>query len=442
MHCRAKMGELNIIRNGSSITLTKLNGCSLTKNSYLVWTVLPLIKIPNSCYLFMENFCARVDNLGIVRSPAITDVLANLNNLSTSKFAKFNRFEKCSSDSLTCSSLLPTIVISMLDYIQMKLKESNKTFEDACKSLQPFLSDLKFLPVKLPIRNVEEYALVKPTQVLCMEQSEVSPYYPFLHPLIEEANGIIMFLSKFGVKRSFGFNHVQLGLKLVKNLCQDNEVDLNNKRIIIKIMQELIKMLQCTENKSDIVHCLKPLYLLNQENILTECSRLIVNDITSSYHFPLPTGYAYLNLLKDTELSDIKELPRLLPDELGLKSLRSIISYELINSTPAEIVHSNVSVIKDIILSREFKDAIECFSKCCNGGVIQEQVSKILTKFQSTLTIQCLNSVQVKPIVRIDDNIFSLDVVMEYSFFFHKLFNQQWIISLKIHMIITLVLYM
>ena len=429
-----KMGELKVNCSGSSVTLTKLCGSSLITNNYLVWTTLPLIKIPNDCYIFMEKFRTRIDHLGIMLSPSLKDVLANLTNLSTSKFAKFNRFEKCTTDSSTCSSsLLPTIVINMLDYIKMKLTESSigMTFEGACKNLEPVLSDLNFLPVKLPIRNTEEYALVKPIQVLCMEQSEVLPYYPFLHPLIEEATGNITFLSKFGVKRSFSFIHVQTVLKSIKNLCQDNEVDLNSKRIISKITQELIKLLQRTAKKSDIVQSLKPLYLLSQTNVLTECSRLIVCDITSSCYFPLPAGYSYLNLLKDSEQPDIKELPYLLPDELGLKSLRSIISYELINSTPAENVFPNISKIKDIILSSEFKKAIEYFSRCCNNGVISERVSSILTKFQSTLTIQCLNSVQVKPNIKIDDDFFPLDVVMEHCFFFHKSLNQRWVLSLK-----------
>ena len=65
-----------------------------------------------------------------------------------------------------------------------------------------------------------------------MEQHEVEPFYPFLHPLIDETNGYYKFLSNFGVKRSITFCHVQLVLQSAKELCQDNEVDENFKRVI------------------------------------------------------------------------------------------------------------------------------------------------------------------------------------------------------------------
>ena len=98
---------------------------------------------------------------------------------------------------------------------------------------------------------------MKPIQVLCMEPSELVPYYPFLHPLIDEASGFYKFLSKFGVKRSISFSHVQLVLQSAKDLCQDGEVDLNIKRIVLKIMQELIRLLKQTDNKGAVACDLK-----------------------------------------------------------------------------------------------------------------------------------------------------------------------------------------
>ena len=286
---RQKMGELKI---NSSLTLTKTYGSSLVTNAYLVWTILPLIKIPNDQWASSEAFSERLQHLGVVQVPAVRDVLSNLCNLSTSVFANFDRFEKCSLEpSYAKSTLLPAIFVAMIKHLKEEFD-----YEEVCNELEPQLSNLKFLPVKLPIQSAEEYALVKPTQVLCMEPSDVNPYYPFLHPLIDDASGYYKFLSNFGVKRSINFCHVQLVLQLAKDLCQDNEVNRNIKQVIHKITQELIKLLQQTENKSDAVRYLEPLYLLSQQNILMECSKLVVHDIPNSHKFPLPAGYAYLKV--------------------------------------------------------------------------------------------------------------------------------------------------
>ena len=417
---KQKMGE---IMPNLSISLTKPRGSSQVENAHLVWTILPLIEIAHNGDASHERFHERCKYLGVVQSPNMEDVISNLRNLSTSIFAEFGRFERSSVAS--GSSLLPTIVVKMMEHLQ----SACALHDNVCNHLNQVLSNLNFFPVKLPMKSTEEYALVKPIQVICMEPSQVTPYYPFLHPLIDEANSVIKLLSKIGVKRSFHLHHIQFVLQSIKDLCKDNEVDLNNKRIVLKAVRELIRLLQQMENKSDAICQLRPLYLLSQENELTECSKLIVHDI--SHHFPPPTGYAYLNLFKDAEQQSIKELPSLLPKELGLKNLRSITTYELINSKLADNVYSNVSVIKEIIMSDEFKHAIEVFSSCCNQGKISPCVTNILTKFQSNLTVQVLINVQAKPKILISDEIFAIDDPKEHSFFLQKSINQKWILSLK-----------
>ena len=417
-----KMGEINV---NLSVTLTKPYGSSQVTNANLVWTILPLIKLPHN-QTSHKRLHERLKYLGIVLSPSVEDVISNLRNLSTSIFANYDRFEKSSVASN--SSLLPTIVVKMMEHLQAKLQKDD-VFEDVCRQLEPLLSNLNFFPVKLPIQNTEEYALVKPIQVICMEPSEVTPYYPFLHPLIDEANSVIKLLSKIGVKRSFHLCHIQFVLQCIKDICKDNEVVFNNKSIALKAIRELIRLLQQFKNKSDTLSQLKPLYLLSQENVLTECSKLIVHDI--SHRFPPPVGYAYLNLFKDAEQQSIEELPNLLPKELGLKHLRSIVTYELIDSKPAKDVYSNVSVIKEIVLSAEFKNAIEIFSSCCSQGIVPARVTDILTEFQNNLTVQVLINVQAKPTIKIDDEIFPIDDIKEHSFFLRKSVDQQWILSLK-----------
>ena len=115
-----KMGEINV---SSSITLTKPCGSSQVSNAYLVWTILPLIKLPliklPRNETSHECLHERLKYQGIVLSPSVKDVISNLRNLSTSIFANYDRFEKSSVASN--SSLLPTIEVKMMEYLQMEL---------------------------------------------------------------------------------------------------------------------------------------------------------------------------------------------------------------------------------------------------------------------------------------------------------------------------------
>ena len=75
-----KMGEINV---SSSVTLTKPYGSSQVTNANLVWTILPLIKLPHN-QTPHKRLHERLKYLGIVLSPSVEHVISNLRNLSTS----------------------------------------------------------------------------------------------------------------------------------------------------------------------------------------------------------------------------------------------------------------------------------------------------------------------------------------------------------------------
>ena len=434
-----KMGEHIVKCSDSTVYLTRLSGSSTVDNKHLLWTIRPLIVLP------CDPDHQRMEHFGIVWSPSVNDVVVNLTSLSCTAFASYSRFERHDAGYLADkSSLLPIVVVSMLKYIQKKLNEprsyTEDSFEYICKKHN--LSNTKFLPVKLQT-NSKEYALVKPTQVLYtapqfMEplSSQTSPitlFYPYLHPLIEEAYGVFDVLSHIGVQISITFSHVQLVLQLAKSKCQDNEVDINTKHVILKAVDELIKLLQNNNDKRNITQCLKPLYLLSQGNTLIECSRLIVFDIVGLHQFSLPSSYAYLNPLKDDKKVRSRLLLELLPKDLGLKSLKSMLEYDVIDSTQAEEVFPNVSIIGDILLSKEFRLGIELLGRCCsNDDSVHTSVTNVLKNFQCNITIQHLNTLKVKPKIKIDNKTVPLDnTISHWRFFLQKYADQKWMLSLK-----------
>ena len=413
--------------SNSTFSLAKLSGSSLIENKYLVWTIRPLIKLDYDEY---SPVCMnRLRDLNVILKPSVEDVVSNLKNLSTTELASYSRF---AGEGLTDSDsrLLPEVVVAMLQHIQTELLNNKKmSFKEACDQLQHHnLSNTKILPVKL---HTEHYTLVMPIQVLNIKSPGMDFYYPFLHPLIEKANDVVHFLSNIGVQKTYSFSHIQYILRLARSRFQENEVDSITQSIIIKATQELVKLLQHAQPNDDIVQYLQPLYLLSEGSVLTECSKLVINDISGKHKLLLPSGYAYLHSLGESQLESA--LLYFLPKQLGLISLRSVITYEMIDNEATERnnVFSCISNIEEIIKSSEFLQALLLFSNCCTHGTTPDSVNDILTNFQSNLTVQYLNTVHVKPYLEIGDSVIPVSDTVSYSFFLQKTTDQKWTLCLK-----------
>ena len=439
-----KKGEIAVNDGESTIYLTTLSDSTSVENRYLLWTIAPLINLPS------EANSKRIKDCGIIQSPSVETVIANLNSLSSTTFTDFSRFERQDAAFMIDKSfLLPEVVISMLKYIQTQLNEG-KCHIDDCKRLA--LAQTKFLPVKVSTTtNSNEYVLVKPTQVLHakptnlmdaistqVQSSHVAQFYPFLHPLIEEAHRVIDFLSSIGVQRSINFSHIQLVLQLAKNTHQDNVVDINTKQVIVKAIDELIKLLlnqknEGKNNESDVAQYLKPLYLLSQEDKLVECSKLIVFDVVGLPQLLPPMGYYYLNPLKDDKRIRSNSLSNHLPKELGLKSLKAMLEYDIIDGTQAQEVFPSVATTGDILHSEEFKLGIELLAKCNSiDGTVPVEVTNTLENFQGNITMRYVNNFSVKAQLKMENEIIPLDNVFnDWWFLLKRSTDQKWTLIFK-----------
>ena len=438
-----KMGEqMHLVNDGERIIyLTKLSGSSTVDNKYLLWTVKPLIKLPSG------PASQQLKDCGVVQSPLLEDVILNLKSLSSTSFANESRFEKHDVGSKAAKSdLLPNVVVAMIKYIHKVSTEKQCSSEAVCKKYD--LSNTTFLPVKLLATDPKSYVLVKPVQVLYTkssypmylkppsipDSSKLDQLYPFLHPLIEEAYGVIDFLVYAGVQDSLNFSHIQLILQLAKNKCQDSRVNINIRRVIVKATDELVTLLQSSEKRSVAAQYLKPLYLLSQDDKLVECSKLIVYDIAGNQQLPTPTGYAYLNPLKDGNQIKGKLLSDLLPKELRMKSLKSMLEHDIIDSEVAEEddVSPNVSIIGDILRSEQFKQGIELLARSYSFGIIPSSVTKILKVFQQGLSIKYFNKLRVQPRIRVGNEIISLhNTINDRLYLLQKSTGQKWMLSLQ-----------
>ena len=420
------------------VNLTKLSGSCLAKYKHSTWTCKPLIRLPMHSYSGLSNSTlkARAEALNISLVPTIDDVVQNLTSLANTDFANFSRFHQRSSQQIAKTSCeLPDVVVSMLECINENIEKAKRDDRDAIITELRFkLEDLDFLPVKL---QVDGYALVKPTQVLVMDLSSLLPYYPFLHPLEEKLQPMIQLLSQIGVKMLPDFSHIQLFFKLAKDLCKDKEVDVNIKRGAAKAIEELIMLLRKAKSagKMDDIR-LKPLYLLNEQGVLTDCSKLVIFDMSGT-RLVLPSGFTYLDSSLTTMSTSInwtpEELYCLLPQDVGLKSLKSILDCKMLNSVPVQQPHACVTAIEEILRSSIFKTAIEKYAcYCIRNPHPPNRVTEILTEFQGNLQVEYLVDILIRPQLIIDGEVILLqDTICQEFFLQCSISGDKYVLSLK-----------
>ena len=92
---------------------------------------------------------------------------------------------------------------------------------------------------------------------------------------------------------------------------------------------------------------------------------------------------------------NLEELMNLLPQEVRLNSLRSILQCEMIDSVSVLTAHSCVTTIEQILSSSSFKTAIEKLACCCiHKPNPPDEVTEILANFQNKLQVKYLPEYQ------------------------------------------------
>ena len=423
------LGECTItdIDGSKTVTIAKLSGSALLQLKDSVWTCKPLIRLPVSYRDATNKYANTIKALNITVIPSVDDIIENLQNLADSEFADFSRFhQQISPETAQTSSELPGIILNVIRCLDKNVNRDS--YDSNINTLKLQLENLNFVPVKLQTNG---YVLVKPIQVLLMDPSTLIPYYPFLHPLVNEVQPVFPFLSEIGVKMSLDFSHMKLVFKLAKELCQDGKVNINIKRTVAKATVELTMLLRNAENTEQVQ--LQPLYLLNDQDVLTECSKLVVFDVCGSRPV-LPPEFTYLNTLRSLPVAkhwNYKELFQLLPEEVGLKSLRSIMQHKMINGVQTQTPHSSVQMIEQILCSDIFKIALEMYASYCTQTADPPDVVKgIVNQFQNNLVVEYLDELHVKPQLNVNNEVIPLQGTLSQDFFL-QFCDGRYTLSLK-----------
>ena len=203
-----------VVQQGSkAYRLTSLGEAVSRPAQNLVWTVKPVVELPNMPYYHSHSEAQQFSrNLRICVKPAHQDVLRNVINISKSRFAKFELFdvypESCTQqkgkEHLLCKVLY--------DYFTDLRKTNCSQVELGC------LEGVACIPVSRDgtVAGITSPVLVTPLQVIASNSKDITKLVPFLNPLPNELYSVLNeVLSKIGVKCDIEVNNIQHAFQTV-----------------------------------------------------------------------------------------------------------------------------------------------------------------------------------------------------------------------------------
>ena len=239
-----------------NVGLTKLNEAFTYDSAPLVWTVKPVVSLPNMDYLKQQEYDNFLKKLGVTTSPEVYDVYTNILNFSKTGLANFKLFNKydpkyiCDTedqDTLTITD----VIVKCLQYL----------FRKKANDLLQNLQMIPCIPVHASSSNTEYYikqpVLVKPIQVVRYLSPEDKELFPYLHSLPTCLNIINEELDIIGVCQNISITNIRHLLETMYLQFNDCALDPNSEICVRKVIVKLYDLLKVIH----IPQVIKPLYL-------------------------------------------------------------------------------------------------------------------------------------------------------------------------------------
>ena len=322
-----------------NVGLTKLNEAVVYDSAPLVWTVKPVVSLPNMDYLKQQEYDNFLKNLGVTTNPAVNDVYTNILNVSKTGLANFKLFNKYD-PKYTCDIkdqdklTITDVIVKSLQYL----------FRKKANNLLQNLQMIPCIPVHASSCNTEHYikqpVLVKPIQVVRYLSPEDRHLFPYLHSLPTCLNIINEELDIIGVRQNISIANIQHLLETMYLQFNDKELDSNN---VICVQKAIIKLFELLKQIL-IPQVIKPLYLpallasRNNQYCLKDSTSLVFIDsnrykdqdltfVNTPYHlFQLPSDtktsvISMQSMAKLSTVSNNKDICFQLPKEVRPKGL-------------------------------------------------------------------------------------------------------------------------
>ena len=293
--------------------LVQLNGAASVTLMKCMWTVRPIIHLPEKCYRVYKDqeTTSLLENLNILTATNVSDVIANLQNIcgesSYAKEALFNNYPE---------HLIAPEGTSLLSVLQENLRVLNAKMRSEGFQVH-MVNDLPCIPVYCycPNEDKKKMVLVKPSSVLASDCS-VSEYYPYLHRIPVELKDMMSLLTETGVKSSLEPHNMQVVLEKIYDHSHGAELDPNARVCVESAVKFLYSRLSTlTQNAAET---LSPLYLPDVNNELKLSTDMLYCDTPSYFgHMKLNltgTPYSHFDIIEDLYGVAALDLCRLLPE--------------------------------------------------------------------------------------------------------------------------------
>ena len=404
------------------LQLTTLQGAAVLSCARLVWTVMPVVNVPQlsssdlpvcrDIRTFNKNL---QESLGMVTEANAEDVYRNIINISNSGLASFQLFTKynqhytCESDSQRDD--IVQVVSANLSYLHERNGEKFKALERV--SCIPVSADGSY-----SMTTIACPVLVNSLQVVMrpMKGSELC-LRPYISALPTPMSSIANLLNDIGVTPWIRAKHLQHILEFLHNQQGKNPLLPYQ---LTKVRAAIMKLAEfCTKNR-DEVSTLKELYLPCHQGTLVKSTNLLFNDSRRYKELGTldfsDTGYQLFSLPPDVSLCAKEEF-----DDPQETRKREWLEKEMCSSLPEEVrprkftmsceekilgnaeVDTNTSLCEQILKMKELHCEIKqtllhlLFSeKCAEDEESCEQFAEAVGKILETMKVQVIKNLEVE----------------------------------------------
>ncbi len=367
--------------------LVSMNGSALLCLQHQLWTVRPLITLPD----YSESLR---DKLGVISHANETDVVSNIKNISNTCY---------SSDSLF-SNYPQNLKPSADDHTSNLIDIMRRNFE--CLLSSSNVSNLKILPCIPVYTEKQSYdksqvALVKPNSVI-KSHLKSDPYHPYIYGLPTQFYAKFDFLESIGVSSEITVSHMQIVLERIYLRSDGKPITVNTQKVVQLVLGNLkdqLNLEKCRLNPDKTAYDLMPLYLPDVDNILQLSTTLLYAD-SNSYYGPLKlnlqgTGKFHFDPKSKYDIYS-SEICRLLPERVRPSRL-SQYCIQVPNDTCEVTKHSDFAKsfqnsFSDRRCPENFKNAITRFvTEQKKDNLIVEGITKLFRSMTVT-TIKKLHA--------------------------------------------------
>ena len=319
------------------VGLTKLNGAVTHEYASLLWTVKPVVKIPQ----VPESLKKVLLHLNMITEPSIEDVYQNVINISKSPWSNFQLFDRYTPPSTDVPNIsaIVNVVIDNIEYLYKQSKSSTQSTAATAELKLKELLDVPFIPVDAESHSsdIRKPVLVSPLQVVMVLQSSEEGLHPYINILPEPFGRITSALSVIGFNRSIKLKNIQ---HLLMRIYQQSPSGQNPNRLNL-LKHAINKLYDLLWQKAKPIPAddLYPLYLPSVDSSLVLSTSLVFidrdrykNKSTSWDFTKSPFSLLHISSMLTSSLKKIKEKEfcELLPETIRPRYMSVLCQEEVI----------------------------------------------------------------------------------------------------------------